>query len=424
MLIEFQVENFRSFYSRQAFSMVASPFPEHVDTNTFDTGLKGFNRLLRSSVVYGPNAAGKTNLLRAINFVKNFVVGSAASPASQYPYAPFKLASAARKKPSEFQIAFIQNGIRYEYSFSMGPAQIEREWLMEYEHSGSRARGRTMFERTWDKKKKKYNWKFSSYLKGQRSVWSDSTRQDALFLSTAIQLNSTQLRPVFEWFQKQLVVIVGETKLNEAMTLRLLNEPKGKERILPFLKEADLGIVDLNVKRSEVPLGGLFVGKPGMMLEQPGPNSPPNIVMVTLSHSSEDPKIPVGIDMGDESSGTQILFKTAGAWLNIFANGEVVLFDEIDTNLHPKLLRFLIEKFHSSKDNSRNAQLVCCTHNTSLLDQDLFRRDQIWFVEKSKVGNSKLYPLTDFRPRNDEIIERWYMRGRYGALPLLPKANP
>lgn len=95
------------------------------------------------------------------------------------------------------------------------------------------------------------------------------------------------------------------------------------------------------------------------------------------------------------------------------------MFDEIDTSLHPVLVKFLIQNFHSEATNPHNAQLVFTTHNTSLLDQRIFRRDQIWFVEKDRDASSKLYPLTDFKPRNDDDLQRWYMRGRYGALPIL-----
>ena len=105
--------------------------------------------------------------------------------------------------------------------------------------------------------------------------------------------------------------------------------------------------------------------------------------------------------------------------MNVLENGEVLLIDEIDTSLHPKLVQFLIGKFHSKETNSKNAQLIFTTHNTSLLNQDMFRRDQFWFVEKSREGSSTLYPLTDFKTRNDEALERWYMRGKYGALPIL-----
>src|SRR5579872_2565569 len=209
MLIGFQVENFRSFRDRQVFSMVASSFTEHLAENTFNPKLKGFDRLLRSAAIYGPNAAGKTNLLRAIQFMQSMVLSSAATATAVYPYSPYKFSNRTRKSPSEFQITFAQEGTRYEYSFTMGPDRIEKERLIEYAPSRVRAKGREMFVRTWDRQKKNYFWKFSSFLKGQREVWSKSTRPVSLFLSTAIQLNSEQLRPVFDWFQKRLVVVTG-----------------------------------------------------------------------------------------------------------------------------------------------------------------------------------------------------------------------
>jgi AAA15 family ATPase/GTPase len=421
MLIEFQVQNFRSFRERQIFSMVASSLTEHVKENTFDPNLKGFDRLLRSAAVYGPNAAGKTNLLRALQFMKSMVLTSATTATSAYPYSPFKFSRKTRQAPSLFQITFAQDSTRYEYSFTMGPERIEKERLIEYAPSRVRAKGREMFVRTWESEKNDYTWKFSSFLKGQREVWSKSTRRDSLFLSTAIQLNSEQLRPVFDWFQKRLVVVVGNVSLNQTLTLSLLNEPDGKQRLLPFLQEADLGISDIAVAREQLPAKGFMLGAGTTpFIEQPDASQAPTIVKVTLSHFSEDARETVGLDFDEESHGTQTLFKTAGAWLNVIKNGEVLLFDEIDTSLHSLLVRFLIARFHSSKTNPNNAQLIVTTHNTSLLDRELFRRDQLWFVEKDQVGASKLYPLTDFKPRNDESLERWYMRGRYGALPILP----
>jgi AAA15 family ATPase/GTPase len=420
MLIEFQVQNFRSFKERQTFSMVGASLSEHVKSNTFDSGLRGLDRLLRTAVVYGPNAAGKTNLMRALQFMQSFVLTSAqTSTAAQYPYRPFKLSKATCEATSQFEITFVQDGSRYEYGFHMGPKQIEREWLVQHVESPKRTRSRAMFERTFDRKKKDYNWDFGPFFKGQRNTWVQSTRDDALFLSVATQLNSVQLRPVFEWFQKKLVAIVGPTKMNQSLTLKLWEEPGGKGRLLPFLKEADLGIVDIQIQKEPIPLAG-EVAIRGVMLDQRFGAPTPDIVRVTMSHLSDDPKTPAIFDFEDESSGTQILFLTAGAWLNVIANGEVLLFDEIDTNMHPSLLLFLIKRFHSEHTNPNNAQLICTTHNTSLLDRDMFRRDQFWFVEKQKTGASKLYPLTYFHPRNDEAIEQWYKRGRYGAIPILP----
>ena len=203
MLIEFRVTNFRSFREEQVFSMAAGNLKEHAESNTFLSGLKGFGAFLRSSAIYGPNAAGKTNLLLALRFMQQLVLASAAKDSTApNPYTPHKFSSETRDAPSEFQITFAEQNMRYEYGFFISRTRIEKEWLIEYVNP----RGRLMFQRDYNTRQSKYEWKFSSFFKGQRALWSDATRPDALFLSTAIQLNSTQLLPVFEWFQKRLVV--------------------------------------------------------------------------------------------------------------------------------------------------------------------------------------------------------------------------
>jgi AAA15 family ATPase/GTPase len=141
MIIEFRVTNFRSFKEPQTLSMVAETFAEHKETNTFDPGIKGFDeRLVRSSAIYGANAAGKTNLLRALQYMQSLVLTSA-NPMAGVQYNPFKFSSSTRNAPSEFELTFIQNSVRYEYGFAIGATQIEKEWLIEFVHP----RGRTNF---------------------------------------------------------------------------------------------------------------------------------------------------------------------------------------------------------------------------------------------------------------------------------------
>src|SRR5206468_888258 len=147
-------------------------------------------------------------------------------------------------------------------------------------------RGRTLFERSYDGRKKQPKWKFGEHFRGQRDAWSKSTRPNALFLSTAIQLNSEQLRPVFEWFQKRLITIVGVTTMNPILTLRLLSEPDGKDRLLPFLREADLHITGLDVRREPVPAGARIL--PGSTILEQTPDGATNLVTITLSHACVD----------------------------------------------------------------------------------------------------------------------------------------
>jgi len=412
MLIEFKVENFRSFKSAQTLSMVAGSATEQRKTNTVE--VPGIGRILRSAVVYGPNAAGKTNLLRAMQVMREFVIRSAGTTqGTPPPYTPYRLSKASSRAPSEFQITFTQNNVRYNYGFAIDATRVTKEWLVEY----ASQKGRMLFERIYDEGEQKYEWRLSRVLTGTRSVWTQSTRQEELFLSKLVHLNNMQLLHVFHWFQKRLIVIAAPQSLNNNLTLKLLDTPEGKTKLLPFLRAADLDIDGVE-KQSEPPTasGRILLG--AQFLEQREPNTIPNPVKILFSHKSDEDE-DVSFDFSDESNGTQRLFLSAGAWLNVFANGEVLLFDEIDTSLHPKLARFLVGQFHSNKTNQSNAQLICTTHDTSLLDREVFRRDQFWFVEKQKRSGSSLYPLTDFHPRNDEDIERWYMRGRYGAVPVL-----
>jgi hypothetical protein len=418
MLIEFSVTNFRSFRDKQTLSMVAAGSDkEHLETHTLDSGIKNFDRLLASAVVYGPNAAGKTNLLRALQFMQSHVTNSAVvGPISQVAYTPFLFDTESRNKPSSFEVTFIANSVRYEYGFSIDNIRVHHEWLIEYRTKNPSR----LFDRTYDNKHDKYDWVFSAYLKGNKFVWRDATRPNALFLSTAIQLNNSQLLQVYWWFQKRLIVIAGASMLNAVMTLKMLEDPTNKERILPFVRVADLGVDDVKVSREILTGNTAFLSGSlaPPLVYQDSPTSPPILAHVTFSHVSKGLKEPVALPFEDESNGTQVLFRNAGAWLNVFLNGEVLVIDEIDTSLHTLLVAYFINRFHSSHTNQNNAQLVFSTHNTSLLSQDLFRRDQIWFVEKSE-NSSKLYPLSDFSPRKDEMLERWYMRGRYGALPIL-----
>ena len=418
MLIEFQVTNFRSINETQTLSLVAGSGKELVSENTFESRLPGFPRLLRSAVVYGANAAGKTNLLRALQLMQGLVKTSAtvSQAGGRIAHAPFKLSKATKNQPSEFEVAFADpdEGVRYEYGFSFDAERFHKEWLIAYPHG----RPQNWFERTYRAAKKKCEWHFSTKLKGSPRVWRDATRDNALFLSTAIQLNSEQLRPVFQWFDKKLVVIgMGGSSLNPALTLQLLEQPDGKQRLLQFAHAADLGIDDLSMRKE--PTAPVLVMEGNVVREPLPATQVATVARVTSIHKAIDGGEPVPLDIGEESSGTQILFQSAGAWLNVLRNGEVLLYDELDTSLHPLMTRFLIRLFHGTTTNPKNAQLVFTTHDTSLLDADIFRRDQVWFIEKDKKSASKLYPLSDFSPRKDEALERGYLRGRYGALPFI-----
>lgn len=420
MLIEFSAANFRSIKESQKLTLVAGSGKELLEQNTFDSGLPGFPRLIRSAVIYGANAAGKTNLVRALQFMQALVVTSATfQEATRVTHNPFRLSKQTAARPSEFEITFAEAGVRYEYGFSLDAERFHKEWLIAYPHG----RPQNWFERTYRANGKQYEWYFSTKLKGSTRVWRDATRANALFLSTAIQLNSEQLRPVFQWFQKKLVVIgTGGSEPNMGLTFKLFNQPDGKQKLMEFVRAADLGIDDLELQRATAAPTMAGVGN---IVREPQPQGAvATLFRVTSYHKATESKEHVPMDFGEESAGTQRLFNSAGAWLNVLKNGEVIFYDELDTSLHPHMTRFLIGLFQGKGKNQNNAQLIFTTHDTSLLDREVFRRDQIWFIEKDKKGASRLYPLSDFSPRKDENLERGYLRGRYGALPFIGELKP
>ncbi len=419
MLIEFKVSNFRSIRQTQSLSMVAGSGREHLDSNTFVPKLPGVERLVRSAVMYGPNAAGKTNVLYALQFLKNLVMSSAATQQGiAIPHVPFKFSKSTREAPGVFDITFSQDGVLYQYKVTVSSARVHSEELLAYPKN----RPQRLYRRTYLPKKDSYEWSFSANLTGKRSIWRDATRNNALFLSTAVQLNNLQLIPIFEWFQKRLVIVVGASQMNSGLTLKMLDDQKGKESLLFLMQAADFSIVDLEIQREPLLPGTHIVGTP--IIEHQSGSPSLSAVHITSFHALEDSDERIGLAISEESNGTQAMFRSAGAWFNVLKNGEVLLVDEIDTSFHPLLTRHLVKLFHSSDANPHNAQLVFNTHDTSLLDTEVFRRDQVWFVEKDPKGSSHVYPLSEFQPRKDEVIGRGYLRGRYGALPIISEVQP
>ncbi|MEE8429188.1 MAG: ATP-binding protein [Gammaproteobacteria bacterium] len=421
MLIEFSVSNFRSIRDTQTLSLVASTDKKLHNENTFDPGAKSAPRLLRSAAVFGPNAGGKSNLAQAMHFMRTFVQESATGRRQDEPISvtPFRLESACETRPSEFEMIFVTDGVRYQYGFSVDRKRVVEEWLLAY----PAAKAQRWFERTYNPESGDYDWYFGPSLKRPVKVLQQATRTNALFLSTAIQLNNEQLRPVFNWFTQRLVVIRAHGELPETFrgfTAHQCQDKESREKILKFLKVADLGIDGLQVEshtfsEDDLPSDIEPEVRERMTKELLGKE----LMNLNFLHTQSDTGEDVAFDFGEESDGTQKLFSLAGPWIDVLERGMVLVMDELDIRLHPLLTRFLIGLLHSDDTNPHNAQLVFTSHDTTLMEGDLLRRDQMWFVEKDQFRATRLFPLSDFRPRKHEAIQRGYLRGRYGALPYV-----
>ena len=416
MLIEFSVANFRSFEKRQSFSLVKAFGDELESTNVFKVEAASQFELLRSAAIYGPNAGGKSNYLRAMKAMKHLVVNSATSQqrGDTLPVVPFRLREAMTSKPSEFEVTFIADKVRYQYGFTTTKNKIHEEWLIAY----PKGRPQRWFERFWDKSSQEYRWELGSNLLGEKKIWQKSTRENALFLSTAVQLNSEQLQPVFDWF-KNTLHLANLSGWGPGLSASMC-ENEDKSKVLDFLKAADLNIEDVHIKKEPFDANSLPADMPEPVREMITKElKNEQILEIQTIHKSAEGK-PVRFDFEEESDGTQKLFSFAGPWIDSLKSGNVLFIDELHDNLHPTLVKFLVQLFHSNKTNKNNAQLVFTTHETSILSQDVFRRDQIWFCEKDKSQATHLYPLTDFSPRKGrENLELAYLSGRYGALPFI-----
>lgn len=424
MLIDFSVTNYRSILERQTLSMAASSYFKEFETlNTFDVGLADkVPRLLRSTVLYGPNASGKSTLIQALNFVQDCVLNSQkeSQAGDVIDTVPFKLTADSRAADSAFEVTFVEQGVRYEYGFCCNRERFTEEWLFAY----PLGRAQKWFHRVFDPEAGKDVYKFSKSFEGdrKRQDWKAQTRSNALFFSTAIQLNNEQLKPAFAWFQQRLKVMGSAQNLAAGYTVDRCKDEAIKSRVIEFINSADLSIADIRLDEllfsTEMVSKKLPVAiRDELVRGMTGKKMP---ARVTFIHKDIQTREAIEFDEGEESDGTRALFAFAGPWLDVTDNERVLVVDELDTSLHPLLVHNLVKRLHH---NNSKAQLIFTTHDTTLLSQKLLRRDQVWFMEKDASRATRLYPLSDFSPRENEAVERGYLNGRYGGIPFLKELD-
>lgn len=409
MLIEFRVENYRSIRDEQALTMEAAsrigaaddPRPRHV---------QGHNEpLLPAAVIYGANASGKTNVLLALSFMREAVIHSHKfwDADGGVPRTPFAWGE-PRDQPSLFEVTFVLRGTRYAYGFTVDNERVLEEWLFAWPNK----RKQVWFERDADK------FKFGEHLIGANEAVSEVTRSNALFLSTTAQHGHARLLPLYSWFRSILGVnLIPESyKSNRHIYFSELSihdrlaEIRNSDqiaRIQELLNVADIGIVGIKAIDTEKTrtINGKSV----------------KVHQILLQH--DDRNSNSWLDLEEESAGTQALFDMAPFVFSTLDNGGFLLIDELESSLHPLLGKTIVKMFNDPRTNPNNAQLLFTTHDTNLLGTTLgeppLRRDQIWFTEKDKSGATTLYPLTDYKPRKVENLERGYLQGRYGAIPFV-----
>ncbi|MCX9025078.1 MAG: ATP-binding protein [Candidatus Methanoperedens sp.] len=435
MLIEFSVENFRSIKDKVTLSMVSSS-DKSLDNNLIRTNSLGEDSLLRSSVIYGANASGKSNIVLAFRFLKMLVRNSHRNQkGTKLGVTPFKLDPNYLSKPSKFDVVFIKNNTKYVYGVSVTNEKVIDESLYHYPEG----RKALLFKR-----ENTTDYKFAADIKEQK-FFSDMTLENVLYLSRSTQLNYQKLSEPFDWFKDTLKIITAEDTFNlTEFTIRRFNEDNNlKEYMLKAFKEADIGIDDFSASFEKVSTDeGTITSNDEKIIEiskliaqisnvssvdndifisdNKGNLNKINIRTIHTVFKGKSNELKVSFEFDEESDGTKKMFSLIGPWIDALSNGRTLIVDELDTKLHHLLNVFLIKLFNDPTQNKNNAQLIFTTHNTNLLSLDLFRRDQIWFTEKNpNTGSTSLYSLLEFKQRKDQDIQKGYLAGRYGAIPFI-----
>jgi len=379
MLIEFSVKNFRSIKNKMSLSLLASSGHTHEDQLI----LEGNKRLLPVAVLYGANASGKSNLLRALQTMQDMISGKSAQilKDKRLPYDCFKFTN-IEETPTEFEVFFFYQGIRYNYGFSYTAQEILKEYLYYW----PKGREALIFSRDNGK------YLFRENITEQETL-AGRTPSNRLYLVSSNSWNLPQTENAYRWFNENLSD--PDEQDTPDMTISMETE---KAKILNELLLADLGITQYGINET-------------------GDKS--DVLMVhQVKGNMENEKYPLPLE--NESAGTQRFFSRIGPWLSALNEGRILIIDELEASLHPLLTRRLVEMMQDPSVNTKGAQLLFTTHDVMLLDLSLLRRDQIWFTEKNPdTAATEVYSLWEFSPRKNENIRNGYLQGRFGAVPFL-----
>lgn len=420
MLLQFSVENYQSFKDRATLDLIPSKDREHPENIT----VRGQNKALNVTAIYGANASGKSCFFRAMTIAIIMIrTSNSRQVHDTLPVIPFQFDAISVSKPSKFEFQFVaEDGNRYIYGFSSTAHRITEEYLYRY----SSQRPTKIFVR-----KEGESYAFTakeSNLLNPLVAWNTPNK---LFLATATMWNAQSTKPAFEWFAKQIDTYTDLMQIGQDSFKYYQGENSTSyiEFTEKLLKSADINISRLTVnvrKISVTPNMAPMV--PGILVNgQWIPPQEQTELEVIASHLVSDENGIVRdwqLSLSEESQGTQLLFTIGPLLKHAFEKGLTLMIDEIDQSLHTFIVRYLVNAFRNPSINKAGAQLIMTTHNTSILSLDIFRREQIYFVEKNKnTAVSNLYSLDEYSVRKGENIEKGYLSGRYGAVPHVQPEN-
>jgi len=419
MLLCFRAINARSFREKTELSLLATRMSDESVVRKVPWRQKGQSiGVLPAAGIFGANASGKSNLLRAMRDMRTHVVSSfrQGTRDSRMPNWSFRLGKDQGKSPTTYEVDLVLDGIRHEYGFQLDSSRVLSEWACRYPHG----REALLFRREQDEVE------LPSGQRAKAQATLGILRSNALFLSAAAAADHPTFLPLFAWFQRNLIFADVQTRTaRQALTAELLDRDDQRQQVLELLREADLGITGVEKRELDPEIRDHLMRVSGVLRgEEDNTKAQVNVEFddfeVRLVHQAGSDRME--LSPGEESLGTLVWFGMIGPVLEALRDGTVLLADELDASLHPTLVYVLVALFQSKRSNPRRAQLIFNSHDLTLMgdsSEHRLGRDQIWFTEKDEDGGTHLYPLIDHEPRKGEAIGRRYLAGRYGATPIV-----
>lgn len=417
MIISVSVENFKSIREEVRLDLVTNPSIKDHENYVIKTGRTDVPELLPVIPIYGTNGSGKSTFLRAISFMRQFILTSAkeSTHGDRIGVEPFLLDKVSPLKPSVFTMEFIaEDDVRYSYQFSATTQRIMYETLLAFPNGVKQV----WFERIFSPHMERYEWKYGPHYRGDKGKISEKTLENTLFLSKAVMDNDEQLKVISDFFRTKLSVSFNS---NDHLTYEYFKNDDTRKKLLSFLNAADLGMDEITVEQIETPQEHLPPELRGVGAKY--------ISYSTKSHHKipgTDEIVSFSLERS-ESTGTIKLFRMAGVIIKTLTSGGALIIDELEHGLHYKLQCFLIDLFNDSEKNPKHAQLIFSTHSAMVMDGDVFRRDQIWFTNKTTKKNTTLYSLVnvpqnvkDGKPvRKGQDLLKGFLEGKFYDPPKL-----
>lgn len=431
MIIDFTIKNYRSFKEASSLSLVAEGL-KNDGISIRETGFK--DNLLPVVGIFGQNAGGKSNIIKAFAYMQNAVLNAdyINAPVNKHPLLqPFLLNKSSHSEPIHFELSLWdeQNNTQYNYGFKVGAKGVVSEWLELTDRPDIKKRTRLIFERIG----KQFN--FDTTVKEDLEPIAKRVLDTALAINVFANLADPLSGRLVELISPKNIKIVDGTNTDQLMGYaldRCYTDEKLRAKVIRFIKNSDIDINEVSVDRTLFSVEELPAGIPDELKALMNSTGQPNYnYRITSKHSMYDDdgkKLDSSYDFNfgeQESLGTQKLLALATILIDALNSGETVLFDELGSSLHPFLTKKIVELFQSPKSNKNGAQLIFTSHETFLLNKtslgnkfDL-RRDQIWFADKSADESSTLRCLSEYKTKKEYELSKRYLEGRFGAVPVL-----